>query len=62
MKIKKKRRKSPFSGIGWPTIKFHPKTGAKVSNCVMNPITGKVYPNTRLGYRKAVNDFNTYKE
>jgi hypothetical protein len=58
---RRKRKKSGFDGMGWPTIKFHPKTGKKVSNCVMNPVTGAVYPKTAAGYKKAANDFNRFR-
>lgn len=63
---KKKKRKSskkgPLSQMGWPTIRFHPKTGKAVSpGTVMNPVTGAVYSDTSAGYKRAATDFNRFK-
>ena len=61
MKTRKRKKKGPLSTMGWPIIKFHPKTGKPVTGCAMNPVTGAVYKDTAAGYRQAASDFNRFK-
>ena len=64
---KKTRRTSkkggPLSKMGWPIVNFHPKTGRVLPpRTAMNPITGKLYPDTNAGYKRAATDFNQHRD
>ena len=65
---KKKTRRAakkggPLSKMGWPIVNFHPKTGkALPPRTAMNPITGKLYPDTIAGYKRAASDYNRFQE
>lgn len=55
-------RRSPFTSLGWPLVKYDPKTGSALRGRIrMNPKSGHLYPDTSQGYRRAVADFNSGK-
>lgn len=55
-------RRSPFASLGWPLVKYDPKTGSALRGRVrMNPTSGHLYADTSAGYRRAVADFNAGK-
>lgn len=57
------KKGGPLSKMGWPIVNFHPKTGkALPPRTAMNPMSGKLYPDTVAGYKRAAADFNQHRD